>query len=65
MAAEGKSRRGVNLALAAFLAIAALLLLGEHRVHALGAWPWLLLAACLLLHRYLHRGPRPPEGDRR
>ena len=40
----------------AFLAIAAFLLLSEHRAHALGFLPWLLLLACPLLHIFLHGG---------
>lgn len=69
MADERKRLLGANLAIAAFLGIAALFLLGEHRLHALGALAWLLLAAVLLLSRFLHRGHgrdrRPTEGDRR
>jgi heme/copper-type cytochrome/quinol oxidase subunit 4 len=42
-----------------FLGIAALLLIFEHRVHALEAMPYLpylLLLACPLLHVFMHRG---------
>lgn len=39
----------------AFLAIAGFFLLTEHRAHAFGALPYLLLLACPLLH-LLHRG---------
>jgi hypothetical protein len=39
-----------------FLAIAAFFLWVEHRAHLLGALPWLLLAACPLLHLFMHRG---------
>ena len=57
----------------AFLAIAGFLLLIEHRAHALGALPFLLLLACPLLHMFMHGGhgahnagsgsPQPPEGE--
>ena len=51
----------------AFLAIAAFLLLSEHRAHALGALPFLLLIACPLLHLFMHRGHggHRPHGDAR
>lgn len=31
-------------------------LLAEHRAHLLGALPYLLLAACPLMHVFMHRG---------
>jgi hypothetical protein len=37
-----------------FLLIAAFLLLSEHRAHALGYLPFLLLLACPLLHFFMH-----------
>ena len=40
----------------AFLLIAGFFLLSEHRAHALGFLPFLLLAACPLLHMFMHRG---------
>ena len=41
----------------AFLAIAGFLLVSEHRAHALGALPLLLLLlACPLLHVFMHGG---------
>lgn len=39
-----------------FLVIAAFLLLSEHRAHALGYLPFLLLPACLLFHVFMHGG---------
>jgi hypothetical protein len=48
------SRSG--LALLGFLAIAGFFLLTEHRAHALGALPFLLLALCPLLHFFGHGG---------
>ena len=38
------------------LAIAAFFLWTEHRAHVLGALPWLLLLACPVMHRLMHRG---------
>jgi hypothetical protein len=39
-----------------FLLIAGFFLLSEHRAHALGVLPFLLLAACPLLHMFMHGG---------
>jgi hypothetical protein len=49
----------------AFLAIAAFLLLSEHRAHALGLLPWLLLLACPLLHVLMHGGHGSHRGHGR
>ena len=35
-------------------AIAAYFLLSEHPAHFLGALPWLLIAACPLMHVFMH-----------
>ncbi|RWA75395.1 MAG: DUF2933 domain-containing protein [Mesorhizobium sp.] len=53
----------------AFLAIAAFFLVSEHRAHAFGFLPWLLLLACPLLHVFGHGGHgghhgRSSESDR-
>jgi hypothetical protein len=40
----------------AFLLIAAFFLFSEHRAHAFGILPFLLLAACPFLHIFMHRG---------
>ncbi len=40
----------------AFAGIALFFLLGEHRIHALGWLPLLLLLACPFLHRFMHGG---------
>lgn len=48
--------RGYNWILIAFLAIAAFFLFTEHRAHLLGALPFLLLLACLLMHLFMHHG---------
>lgn len=39
-----------------FVAIAAYFLITEHRAHLFGILPFLLLAACPLLHLFHHRG---------
>ena len=63
----------VNLAVLAFFAIAAFLLLTEHRAHVFGPLLFLLLLACPLLHFFMHRGhggkgehphPHDKEGGR-
>ncbi len=53
--APHRGRRGRWVFLG-FAAIAALLFFSEHRAHALGLLPWLLLAACPLLHLFMHGG---------
>lgn len=45
-----------GLAAIAFLLIAAFFLLSEHRAHAFGYLPFLLLLACPLLHMLMHGG---------
>ncbi|MEP9389941.1 DUF2933 domain-containing protein [Mesorhizobium sp. KR9-304] len=49
----------------AFLLIAAFFLLSEHRAHALGVLPFLLLAACPLLHMFMHSGHGGHRGHGR
>ncbi len=49
-------RSKAGLAAIAFLVIAAFLLLSEHRAHALGYLPFLILFACPLLHVFMHGG---------
>lgn len=44
------------IVLCGFTGFAALLLLGEHRNHLLGAIPYLILLACPFLHLFMHRG---------
>lgn len=43
------------IGLCAFLAIAAFFLWAEHRAHILGVLPYLLLAACPIIHLFMHR----------
>ncbi len=44
------------------LGILLFFLLTEHRAHLFGALPWLLLAGCVLLHRFMH-GPHGGAED--
>jgi hypothetical protein len=39
-----------------FLLVVGFYLLTEHRAHLYGALPWLLLAACPLMHLFMHGG---------
>ena len=53
----------LSLVLIGFLLIGAFFLFAEHRAHVLGALPWLLLAACPLLHIFGHRHGGDDKGD--
>jgi hypothetical protein len=48
----------VTVGVCVFLAIAAFFLWEEHRAHVLGLLPYLLLAACPFVHRFMHHGHR-------
>jgi hypothetical protein len=45
-----------RLVLLGFAVIGGFLLLAEHRAHVLPYLPFLLLAACPLMHVFMHRG---------
>jgi len=45
-----------NQALGVFLAIAAYFLWTEHQAHVIAFLPWLLIAGCLVMHAFMHRG---------
>jgi hypothetical protein len=49
-------RNRAAIAAAVFVAAAAYLLWSEHRAHALGVLPYLLLLACPLMHVFMHGG---------
>lgn len=49
-----KSRGGIVLL--GFLAVAGFFIVTEHMAHLLGALPYLLLLACLLMHLFMHGG---------
>ena len=58
-------RTPAGIALFVLLAIAAFFLWTEHRAHVLGALLWLLLAACPLMHLFMHgsHGGIRPEKE--
>lgn len=49
-----RSRTGIAFTVLA--ALAAAYLVFEHWLHLLGAWPWLLLLLCPLMHLFMHGG---------
>ena len=53
---SGFRRSKTGMVCAAFIAIAAFFLITEHTAHVLGALPYLLLAACPLMHLFHHHG---------
>lgn len=62
-----------KITFAVFLAIASFFLLTEHRAHAFGFLPYLLLLACPLMHLFHHgghghgghrNGTQPPQDGR-
>jgi hypothetical protein len=53
-----------GLTTVAFLLIAVFLLVSEHRAHALGFLPYLLLLACPFLHVFMHGGHGRHGGRR-
>lgn len=52
----------VKVAFIAFAVIAGFFLLVEHRAHVYPYLPWLLLAACPLMHLFMH-GRHGSHGD--
>ena len=46
----------VTIGFCVLLAIAAFFLWEEHQAHVLGILPYLLLAACPVIHLFMHRG---------
>jgi hypothetical protein len=46
----------ITVGVCIFLAIAGFFLWEEHRAHLLGILPYLLLAACPVVHLLMHRG---------
>ncbi|MBY4696559.1 DUF2933 domain-containing protein [Burkholderia latens] len=57
-----RSRAAIGLL--AFGAIAAFLMLSEHRAHFLGVLPFLLLLSCPLMHVFMHHGHGHGHGHR-
>ncbi|PXX97222.1 DUF2933 domain-containing protein [Halomonas sp. LBP4] len=52
------------LMVAIALAVMGFLLWEEHKVHLLGALPWLILLACPLMHVFMHGGHGDHKGGR-
>jgi hypothetical protein len=48
-----------------FIAVVAYFLITEHRAHLFGILPFLLIAACPLLHFFHHRGHDQEGGKSR
>lgn len=64
----GKNGSGWKWGLCGFLAIIAFFLWAEHRAHLFGILPYLLLAACPLMHLFMrhdHGGDRKDSGSDR
>lgn len=55
-----RTRYGVGLMVMG--AVAAFFLLAEHRAHIFGAWPFLLILICPLMHLFMHRGHGGHDG---
>jgi hypothetical protein len=58
-------RSRIGIATLGFLAVTAFYLLTEHTAHVFGALPYMLLAACPLMHLFHHRDHRHGSGHRR
>ena len=54
--AKSFRRSKMGFICAGFLAVAAFFLITEHTAHVFGALPYLLLAACPLMHLFMHHG---------
>ena len=60
-----QKRSTLNYVFIGFVAIAAFFLLSEHRAHVLGILPYLLLAACPLMHFFGHgHGGHGSHGEK-
>jgi hypothetical protein len=53
---ESAWRPRVKIVFLAFAVIGAFFLIAEHRAHVLPWLPWLFLAACPLMHVFMHHG---------
>ena len=48
-----------------FLAVGGFFLLTEHTAHVFGVLPWLLIAACPLMHLFMHHGHGSSQSSNR
>jgi hypothetical protein len=55
-------RTPYGVVLCGFLIVAGFFLLTEHTAHVFGALPYLLLAACPLMHMFMHHGHGHQHG---
>jgi len=62
-AGEDKVDQKSNLVLVCFLFIIGYFLWMEHRAHVIEFLPYLLLAACPLMHFFMHRGHGHHHGS--
>lgn len=62
--ANSSSNTRWNWVLLGFLAVAGFFLWTEHKAHVMGALPYVLLAACPLLHLFGHGGHGGHGGHR-
>ena len=62
---ESAWRPRIRMVLLAFVVIGAFFLIAEHRAHVVPWVPWLLLAACPLMHIFMHHGHRSDDTDSR
>lgn len=53
---RGRLTFGNKVALAGFLAVAAVYVISEHAAHAVAVLPYLLLLLCPLMHLFMHHG---------
>lgn len=53
---EGNALSKSKMVLIGFLLVAAYFLFTEHRAHIISFLPFLLIAACLLMHIFMHGG---------
>ena len=61
-ASNGVLAKRLKAAFLIFALIAAFFLLTEHRAHLMTLLPWLLLAACPLMHLFMHHGKHGHHG---
>lgn len=61
--AGDRASRRAWWAFGGFAVFALILLAVEHRAHLLGWLPWLILLACLLIHRFMHGSHGRDVGD--
>jgi hypothetical protein len=56
------AKRRANQILVVFLIVGGLFLIAQHRDHLIPYLPWLVLAACPLMHVFMHHGHGSHQG---